>query len=66
MVIVPVRVLPVFAAAEIVTVPLPAPVAAPAIVSHDTLLAAAQEQLVPAWIETLAVPPLAGSDVDVG
>jgi hypothetical protein len=41
---VPVRALPGLAAAEIVTLPLPAPAAAPATVSHATLLAAVHEQ----------------------
>ena len=43
-VMVPVRALPVLAAAEIVTLPLPLPAAAPTIPSHDTLLTAVHAQ----------------------
>jgi hypothetical protein len=45
---VPVRVEPVLAAAEIVTLPFPVPVDVPATPSHDTLLAAVHAQAVPA------------------
>jgi hypothetical protein len=53
------RALPVFAATEYATVPLPLPFAPDVIVSHDIVLAALQVQPVGALTEKLPDPPAA-------
>jgi hypothetical protein len=62
MVIVPVRASPVFSAIVTLTLPLPVPDAAPAIVSHGALLAAVHEQLVPVVTLTVSLAPPAHTE----
>lgn len=61
---VPVRLAPVFAAAEYVTQPVPLPLPE-RIVSHDELLVALHAQPDVAVILTLFAPPAAGADTVV-
>jgi hypothetical protein len=66
MVAVPVRVPPVFDAAETVTVPFPAPLPTPTTASHDTLLAAVQEHDGVAVMLTAKLPPAGAMSCEVG
>jgi len=63
---VPVRAAPVFAAALIVTMPLPMPVGLSVTESQPTLVAAVQEQAESASTATVLVPPPVGTLVTVG
>jgi hypothetical protein len=65
-VIVPVRALPVFAAAVKATVPLPVPLWPLVNVIHDALDVAVHAQPPFAVTDTLPEPPVAGTDCDVG